>query len=67
MSDGERSQVLKSLAAFATVLIAQTVAIAWWAATLQANVSHQEERLDNMTPRLERLEQDYFRRGGNGR
>jgi hypothetical protein len=66
MSDSERSQVFKSLAVFASVLLAQTVAISWWAATLQANVAQHDEKLDNFTPRLERLEQDYFRRGANG-
>ena len=65
MSDSERSQVFKSLAVFASVLLAQTVAISWWAATLQANVAQHDEKLDNFTPRLERLEQDYFRRGAN--
>jgi len=67
MSDLERSQVFRSLVAFASVLIAQTVAISWWAATLQANVAHHDEQLDNLHPRIERLEQDYYRRGGNGR
>lgn len=64
MSDSERSQVYKSLAAFASVLIAQTVAISWWAATLQANVANHEERLDAIGPRVEVLERDYYRRGG---
>jgi hypothetical protein len=67
MSDSERSQVFKSLAVFASVLLAQTVAISWWAATLQANVAQHDEKLDNFTPRLERLEQDYFRRGANAK
>lgn len=67
MSDSERSQVFKSLAVFASVLLAQTVAISWWAATLQANVAQHDETLDNFTPRLERLEQDYFRRGANSK
>ena len=66
MSDSERSQVFKSLAVFASVLLAQTVAISWWAATLQANVAQHDEQLDNFTPRIERLEQDYYRRG-NGK
>lgn len=66
MSDSERAQVTRSLIAFGSVLIAQTVAVAWWAATLQANVSHHDETLDNFTPRIERLEQDYYRRGANG-
>jgi hypothetical protein len=66
MSDLERSQVFKSLTVFASVLLAQTVAISWWAATLQANVAQHDEQLDNFTPRLERLEQDYYRRGANG-
>ena len=65
MSDSERSQVFKSLAVFASVLLAQTVAISWWAATLQANVAQHDEQLDNFSPRIERLEQDYFRRGAN--
>lgn len=67
MSETERSQVYKSLAAFAVVLIGQTVAISWWAATLQANVAQHDEQLDGLHPRIERLEQDYYRRGGNGR
>lgn len=67
MSDQERSAVTRSLIAFGSVLLGQTVAVAWWAATLQANVSHHEEQLDNMQPRIERLEQDYYRRGANGR
>lgn len=66
MSDSERTQVYRSLAAFGTVLIAQTVAISWWAATLQANVAQHDEQLDNFAPRIERLEQDYYRRGANG-
>ena len=66
MSDSERTQVYKSLAAFGTVLIAQTVAISWWAATLQANVEHHSREIDSIQPRIERLEQDYYRRGGNG-
>lgn len=65
MSDSERSQVFKSLAGFAVVLIAQTVAISWWAATLQANVANHDEQLDNLAPRVELLERDYYRRGGN--
>jgi len=64
MSDSERTQVYKSLAAFGAVLIAQTVAISWWAATLQANVANHEERLDVIGPRVEILERDYYRRGG---
>lgn len=67
MSDSERTQVYKSLAAFGTVLIAQTVAISWWAATLQANVEHHSREIDSIQPRIERLEQDYYRRGGNER
>lgn len=66
MSDSERTQVYKSLAAFGAVLIGQTVAISWWAATLQANVAQHDEQLDNFSPRIERLEQDYYRRGANG-
>ena len=66
MSDSERSQVFKSLTVFASVLLAQTVAISWWAATLQANVSQHDEQLDNFAPRIERLEMDYYKRGGNG-
>lgn len=65
MSETERSQVYKSLAAFAAVLIGQTVAISWWAATLQANVAQHDEQLDNFAPRIERLEMDYYKRGGN--
>jgi len=65
MSDSERSQVFKSLTVFASVLLAQTVAISWWAATLQANVAQHDEQLDNFAPRIERLEQDYYKRGGN--
>lgn len=64
MSDLERSQVFKSLAVFASVLLAQTVAISWWAATLQANVAHHSRELDALSPRVEMLEQDYYRRGG---
>lgn len=64
MSDLERSQVFKSLAVFASVLLAQTVAISWWAATLQANVEHHARQLDGLAPRVEMLEQDYYRRGG---
>jgi len=64
MSDSERTQVYKSLAAFGAVLIAQTVAISWWAATLQANVSNHEERLDLLQPRVQLLEQDFWKRGG---
>jgi len=67
MSDQERTAVTRSLLAFGSVLIAQTVAVAWWAATLQANVYHHDEQLDNFAPRIERLEQDYYRRGANGR
>lgn len=64
MSDIERTQVYKSLAAFGAVLIGQTVAISWWAATLQANVSNHEERLDLLQPRVQLLEQDFWKRGG---
>jgi hypothetical protein len=46
------------------VLIAQTAAMSWWAATLQANVSQHDERLDALQPRVELLEQDFYRRGG---
>ena len=67
MSETERSQVTRSLLAFGGVLIAQTVAVSWWAATMQANVNHHDEQLDQMHPRIERLEQDYYRRGANGR
>lgn len=66
MSDQERRNVNISLAAFAVVLIGQAVALSWWAATLQANVTNHEERLDIIAPRLEVLEKDYYRRGGNG-
>lgn len=65
MSEQERQNVNRSLVAFGSVLIGQTVAVAWWAATLQANVSHHDEQLDSLSPRVERLEQDYFRRGGD--
>ena len=67
MSDAERKSVNLALASFALVLIAQTAAMSWWAATLQANVAQHDEQLDGMHPRIERLEQDYYRRGGNGR
>jgi hypothetical protein len=66
MSDQERRNVNISLAAFAVVLIGQAVALSWWAATLQANVTNHEERLDILGPRIEVLEKDYYRRGGNG-
>jgi hypothetical protein len=64
MSDQERFAVYKSLVAFGAVLIAQTMAVAWWAATLQANVRMHDEQLDAINPRLEMLERDYYRRGG---
>lgn len=67
MSDGERTQVYKSLAAFATVLIVQTVSVAWWAATLQANVANHERQLASISPRVELLERDYYRRGGENK
>lgn len=67
MSDRERFAVYKSLVAFGAVLIAQTMAVAWWAATLQANVAMHDEQLDAIQPRLEMLEQDFYRRGGNQR
>jgi hypothetical protein len=67
MSETERQNVNRALLAFGSVLITQTVAVAWWAATLQANVAQHDEQLDNFTPRIERLEQDYYRRGPNGR
>jgi hypothetical protein len=67
MSDQERRSVNIALASFAVVLLVQTVAVVWWAATLQANVSAHDEQLDSFTPRIERLEADYYRRGGNGR
>jgi hypothetical protein len=63
MSESERSTVNKSLIAFAMVLITQTAGLTWWAATLQANVSFQDERMDSVIPRVEKLEADYFRRG----
>jgi hypothetical protein len=49
------------------VLLIQTVAVVWWAATLQAEVSNQGEALDALSPRVERLEADYWRRGGNAK
>jgi hypothetical protein len=64
MSDNERFAVYKSLVAFGAVLIAQTIAVAWWAATLQANVTAHDEHLDSIMPRIEILERDYYRRGG---
>ena len=64
MSDQERRNVNISLAGFAIVLLTQAIALSWWAATLQANVANHEERLDVIAPRLEVLEQDYYRRGG---
>lgn len=67
MSDQERRSVNIALASFAVVLLVQTVAVVWWAATLQANVSVHDETLDSFTPRLERLEADYYRRGGNAK
>jgi len=65
MSDRERFAVYKSLVAFGAVLITQTIAVAWWAATLQANVAMHDEQLDDLQPRIELLEQDFYRRGGN--
>jgi ABC-type transporter Mla subunit MlaD len=65
MSDTERRSVNIALASFAAVLLVQTVAVVWWAATLQANVTNQGEQLDTLSPRVERLEADYWRRGGN--
>lgn len=65
MSDAERRNVNISLAAFAVVLIGQAVALSWWAATLQANVTNHEERLDLIGPRIEVLERDFYRRGGS--
>ena len=64
MSDQERFAVYKSLVAFGAVLITQTIAIAWWAATLQANVAMHDEQLDDLRPRIEILEKDFYRRGG---
>lgn len=64
MSETERQNVNRALLAFGSVLITQTVAVAWWAATLQANVANHEERLDAIGPRVEVLERDYYRRGG---
>jgi len=63
MSDTERRSVNIALASFAVVLLVQTVAVVWWAATLQANVTNQGEQLDALSPRVERIEADYFRRG----
>ena len=67
MSDRERFAVYKSLVAFGAVLITQTIAVAWWAATLQANVAMHDELIDDLQPRIEMLEQDFYRRGGNHR
>jgi len=67
MSDRERFAVYKSLVAFGAVLITQTIAVAWWAATLQANVAMHDELIDDLQPRIEMLEQDFYRRGGNER
>lgn len=64
MSDAERRNVNVALASFGVVLLTQALALCWWAATLQANVSNHEERLDLLGPRIEVLEQDYYRRGG---
>ena len=66
MSDPERRSVNIALASFAVVLLIQTVAVVWWAATLQAEVSNQAETLDALSPCVERLEADYYRRGGSG-
>jgi hypothetical protein len=63
VSETERATVNKSLLAFALVLITQTAGLTWWAATLQANVQFQDERMDSLVPRVEKLEADYFRRG----
>jgi hypothetical protein len=63
MSEAERKNVNVALASFGLVLIAQTAAMSWWAATLQANVNSHDERLDILVPRVERLEADYYRRG----
>lgn len=65
MSDNERFAVYKSLIAFGAVLITQTIAVAWWAATLQANVQAHDEKIDDFVPRIEMLERDYYRRGGS--
>jgi len=46
MSDQERRSVNIALASFAVVLLIQTVAVVWWAATLQAEVSNQAETLE---------------------
>ena len=63
MSEGERKNVNIALAGFALVLLTQTAAMSWWAATLQANVAQHDEHLDALVPRVERLEADYYRRG----
>ena len=63
MSENERKNVNVALASFAFVLLMQTAAMSWWAATLQANVNQHDERLDELGPRVERLEADYYRRG----
>ena len=63
MSENERKNVNVALASFAFVLLMHTAAMSWWAATLQATVNQHDERLDELGPRVERLEADYYRRG----
>jgi len=65
MSEQERQNVNRALLGFGAVLVSQTVAVTWWAATLQAQVTHNERQLNDITPRVEMLEVDYFRRGGD--
>lgn len=65
MSEQERQNVNRALLAFGSVLVSQTVAVTWWAATLQAQVTHNERQINDLSPRVEMLEADYFRRGGD--
>lgn len=71
MSDAEREQVkawlIKASVSIGMTCVLQIMAFVWFMAKLDSKVADIALDVHDMKPRIELLERDYWKRGGNGR
>ncbi len=71
MSDSEKDQVriwlIKASVSIGMTCVLQIMAFVWFMAKLDSKVTDIDRDVMSLIPRVETLERDYWKRGGNGR
>lgn len=70
MSDAEREQVkawlIKASVSIGATCVLQIFAFIWFISKLDSKVAEIDQDVAQLMPRVEVLERDYWKRGGNG-